>query len=67
MKYCVTVSKLIVDDDNLIRADGVVLGRRVQVDGQAYLQLKDRDRLRSQKRGTVFVHVPIKLIEQLDK
>lgn len=58
MKYHITVPALIVGPDDLVRADGVVMGRLVTENDVKYIEVKDRDRLRSEQRGTPLVRVP---------
>jgi len=63
--YCVTVTELLIDPDNLIRADGIVLGRLVTEADVTYIEVKDRDHLRSQQRGTEWIRVPVVVLGQL--
>ena len=65
MTYYTTVTALHIDPDNLIRADGVVLGRLVTDADVTYIEVKDRDRLRSQQRGTELIRVPVVVLGQL--
>lgn len=65
MTYYVTVSALYIDQDSLIRADGVVMGRLVTEDDIVYIEVKDRDRLRSEQRGTQFVRIQIDAFGEL--
>ena len=65
MTYCVTVTALHIDPDDLIRADGVVMGRLVTENDITYIEVKDRDKLRSQQRGTELVRVPVVVLGQL--
>jgi len=65
MTYCVTVTALQIDRDKLIRADGVVMGRLVTEDDVVYIEVKDRDRLRAQQRGTTLIRVPVEAFREL--
>jgi len=67
LTYHVTVTALYIDPDNLIRADGVVMGRLVTEDDVTYIEVKDRDRLRSKQRGTMLVRVPVRIISELEE
>lgn len=44
---------------SLVRVDGIILFRRVLRDSGVILQFKDSDRLRSRRRGTEYVEVPL--------
>lgn len=52
-----------VDPQGYVRAEGVCLGR-LTADGQA-LTVVDRDRRRSQERGSRYVTVPLKELTNL--
>ena len=65
MKYHTTITRLCVDSENLVRADGIALGRLITADNVNYLEIKDRDRRRSQQRGTMLVRVPLAAFAQL--
>jgi hypothetical protein len=44
---------------SIVRVDGITLCKRVVRDGVVWLQFKDKDRMRSDARGTPFVEVPL--------
>jgi len=55
-----TAAKIRIDPDSaLVRADGVILFKRIFREGQVVLQFKDSDRLRSRNRGTAYIEVPL--------
>lgn len=47
-----------IADDGLARLDGIPIFRKVERGGIIYVQFQDRDRMRSQCRGTNFVEIP---------
>jgi hypothetical protein len=51
-----------VQDDGLVKIDGITVFRRVVRDGTIYLQFQDRDRMRASCRGTIFVEVPLSAV-----
>lgn len=48
---------------SLIRVDNVTVCKRVIRCGRVWLQFKDKDRLRSQCRGTEFIEVPLDMFQ----
>lgn len=58
-----------VDERDFVVVDGIKIGRRVRgSDGQVRLQICDKDRRRSERRGTRFVEVdPGDLAEALEE
>lgn len=44
---------------SLVRVDGIIVCKAFMRDGAVILQFKDGDRLRSQRRQTMFVEVPL--------
>ena len=61
MVKCDPQAKTIRIDPNtlLVRVDGIILFRRVLRDSGVILQFKDSDRLRSRRRGTEYVEIPL--------
>jgi hypothetical protein len=49
----------------IIRLDGVILGKRIVRDGKVFLQVKDGDRVRSECRGTCFVEISLDELAQV--
>ena len=47
-----------IADDGLARLDGIPIFRKIERDGIIYVQFQDRDRMRSQCRGSNFVEIP---------
>jgi len=63
-------AKVRIDPDSkLVRVDGVILFKRIiKPDGSIVLQCKDSDRLRSDKRGTALIEIPLdKFVEALQQ
>ena len=52
-----TASTVTVDDEGLVRVSGAVVFRRIVRGGELWLQFYDRDRMRSQARGSRLVEV----------
>lgn len=52
-----TAATVTVDDEGLVRVSGAVMFRRVVRDGELWLQFYDRDRMRSQARGSRLIEV----------
>jgi hypothetical protein len=46
-------------ETSLVRVDGIILFKRVLKESGIFLQFKDSDRLRSRRRGTEFVEIPL--------
>jgi len=56
-----------INDDGLVRVDGIGVFRRIERDGVLYLQFADYDRMRITCRGSRFVEVPLSvLVGQID-
>lgn len=66
MKHYYVTATPVVSADNLIKVDGVVLGKRVTEGNVTYIEIKDDDRLRSMLRGTSFVRIPLSEITNLN-
>lgn len=49
---------IIIQDDGLVKLDGVPILRRVVIGGILHLQFCDNDRMRSQLRKTRYVEIP---------
>jgi hypothetical protein len=63
------MAKLITNDksismaeDGLVKVDGISAFRRIDRDGETYIQFCDHDRMRSKCRGTRFVEVPLTVL-----
>lgn len=54
-----TIDIIDIDEDGLVRVDGVTIGRRVIVKGHVILQVKDRHRSRVIDRGREYVQVDL--------
>lgn len=48
-----------VDQEGYVRVDGVLIGRRVNRDGEVMLQVCDKDHRRSAERGTRYPEVSL--------
>ena len=46
-------------ENSLLKVDGIVVCKLLVVDGDVFLQFRDRSALRSNKRGTRFVSVSL--------
>lgn len=53
-----------VSKDDLVRVDGITICRRVVRDGVLYLQFYDRDKIRSNCRGSNCVEVPFSVLSK---
>jgi hypothetical protein len=55
-----------VDGEGWVRIDGILIGRKVERNGQIMLQVCDKDHRRSSERGSRFLEVPLTdLVEAL--
>ena len=60
VKVDVSAKTVRVDPNTeLVRVDGIILFRRILRDNGVILQFKDSDRLRSRRRGTEYVEIPL--------
>ena len=55
-----TGERVEVCDNGLVRVDGIVSFRRVERNGEAFLQFKDRDKRRAVERGSEYIEIPLK-------
>lgn len=55
-----------VDERGRVLCDGVMIGRVVWVGGRIHVQLYDKDRRRSSKRGTPYVILDVTSLMSLD-
>jgi len=54
-----------VDAEGYVRAGGILIGKRIVIEGKVFLQICDKDKRRSFERGTRFPL--IELSELVDK
>lgn len=48
-----------VDGDGWVRIGGILIGRKIERNGETLLQVCDKDKRRSAERGTRFLEVPL--------
>ena len=58
-------NEMTITPDGLIRIDGFSAFRKIVRGGIIYVQFCDRDRMRSQCRGTKFIEVPLALLVEI--
>lgn len=61
----VPVAPLMVDPFGFIRADGVVIGKRIVKKDEVFIEVKDRDKRRAVARGNRYVYISVEQLHQL--
>jgi hypothetical protein len=57
--------EVLIDADGFVYADGVKVARRIERDGKAYLQFRDKCKRRSSERGSDIAEVSADVFDRI--